>query len=167
VFAEQIITISQKRVTCHGRYQYLYLIGKEQKRPSLDPVPSPDPVPVRPRWAALGRHRRPPPGLPRSDPALPPPPSGALPGKAQGARWRRRISSARPGRGGGDLAALGRPGAMMCGGHSVGGARDQRMLLRLARVSGDVVGMVEAASRQNKGAGARSPSRQGHLWRRR
>jgi hypothetical protein len=36
-----------------------------------------------------------------------------------------------------------------------------------ARVLGDVVGMAEAASRKNKGAGARSPSRQGHLWRRR
>jgi hypothetical protein len=36
-----------------------------------------------------------------------------------------------------------------------------------AKVSGDVVGMAEAASRQNKGAGARSPSWQGHLWRRR
>jgi hypothetical protein len=33
------------------------------------------------------------------------------------------------------------------------------------RVSGDAVEMVEAASRQNKGAGARSPSRQGHVWR--
>jgi hypothetical protein len=32
---------------------------------------------------------------------------------------------------------------------------------------GDAVGMVEAVSRQNKGARARSPSRQGHLWRRR
>jgi hypothetical protein len=36
--------------------------------------------------------------------------------------------------------------------------------LTLARVSGDVVGMAETASRRNKGAGARSPSRQGHLW---
>jgi hypothetical protein len=33
-----------------------------------------------------------------------------------------------------------------------------------ARVSRDVIGMEEAASRQNKGAEARSPSRQGHLW---
>jgi hypothetical protein len=39
--------------------------------------------------------------------------------------------------------------------------------LRSARDLRDAVGMVEAASRQNKGAGARSPSRQGHLWRRR
>ena len=39
--------------------------------------------------------------------------------------------------------------------------------LRSARDAGDVVRMVEAASRRNKGAGARSPSRQGHLWRRR
>jgi hypothetical protein len=36
-----------------------------------------------------------------------------------------------------------------------------------ARVSRDVVGMAEAAACQNKGAGARSPSRQGHLWWRR
>jgi hypothetical protein len=38
--------------------------------------------------------------------------------------------------------------------------------LRSARDPGDVGGMVEAASHRNKGAGARSPSRQGHLWRR-
>jgi hypothetical protein len=38
--------------------------------------------------------------------------------------------------------------------------------LRSGRNPGDAIGMVEAASRRNKGAGARSPSRQGHLWRR-
>jgi hypothetical protein len=45
----------------------------------------------------------------------------------------------------------------IAGGGGLGSARDP----------GDAVGMVEAASRRNKGAGARSPSRQGHLWRRR
>jgi hypothetical protein len=81
---------------------------------------SPDPVPVRPRRAAPGRHRRPPRTSP-ADLALPPPPAGASPGKALGARWRRRISSARPGQGGGaplrptdvDLAALRRLGARL------------------------------------------------------
>ena len=34
-------------------------------------------------------------------------------------------------------------------------------------IPGGVVMMVDAMSRQNKGAGARSPSRQGHLWWRR
>jgi hypothetical protein len=33
-----------------------------------------------------------------------------------------------------------------------------------ARVLGDIIGMAEAASRQNKGARAQSPSQQGHLW---
>jgi hypothetical protein len=126
---------------------------------------------VRPhRGATAGRLR----GLPRSDPALSPLSPGASPGKALGAVVAADlIGTARSGRRrstlaiGGDLAALWRPGAMVCGVHSVGGAGDQGMLLRMARVSGDVVGMVEAASRRNKGAGAQSPSRQGHLWRRR
>jgi hypothetical protein len=39
--------------------------------------------------------------------------------------------------------------------------------LRSGRDLGDAVRMVEAVSRRNKGAGARSPSRQGHLWWRR
>jgi hypothetical protein len=43
------------------------------------------------------------------------------------------------------------------GGGGLGSARDP----------GDIVKMVEVASRRNKGAGARSPSRQGHLWWRR
>jgi hypothetical protein len=49
----------------------------------------------------------------------------------------------------------------------MGGAGGLRRILRLVRVSGDIVGMVEAASHRNKGTRARSPSRQGHLWLRR
>jgi hypothetical protein len=55
---------------------------------------------------------------------------------------------------GGVLEALGRPEVMRWGGPSVGGAGDLRMIWRLVRVSGDVVGMVEAASHQNKGVRA-------------
>jgi hypothetical protein len=43
---------------------------------------------------------------------------------------------------------------MRWGGLSVGSARDQRMSLRMVRVSGDIAGMVEAASRRNKDAEA-------------
>jgi hypothetical protein len=150
---------------------------------------SPRPVPRCPPHGRRGRslicRRRQTPGL-----FLPsPPPPTALPGKAWALAAGGPSSSAHVGASVGREAMAGgelgerRAGAASAARRShsgglaavvlvVGGSMEAVALrwttggegLTLARVSGDIVGMAEMASRRNKGVGARSPSRQGHLW---